>query len=155
MPATSVCAMRPFELGELVVSDAPWMVAGTLGPQLAPALTRHLLRMMLGVPLSDTAQYWNRWDDCSVLVRDISEMPRRYPPLRTVRWASETAELARLGLALPADEADRPHPVLLITSGRVDQCGRHDGVPPEPMAIFMRWLARERRENTPLGAALS
>ena len=142
-----LCAMRAFDLGELIVSDVPWLAAGELGPSLAPELTRHLLRMMLDMPVSDTVQYWNHWDDCAVLVRDLSETPKRYPPVRTVRWANESPELAHLGLALPAEDEPAQR-VLMINSGRIDRRGAHDGVPPEPMAIFMKWLTRERREDT-------
>jgi hypothetical protein len=36
----------------------------------------------------------------------------------------------------------------MIRTGRIDRRGGHDGVPPEPMAIFIKWLAREHRERT-------
>jgi hypothetical protein len=36
----------------------------------------------------------------------------------------------------------------MICSGRIDQHAVHDGVPPEPMAIFIKSLAREVRERT-------
>jgi hypothetical protein len=141
-------AARPIGRGELIVTDLPWLVAGEQGRLLAPRLARHALRMHLGAPLTDDVQYWNRWDDGRVVVRDIGDMPRHYPPLRAVRWASQERGVAQLGIALPADSNTAGSRHLMIRTGRIDQLSSHDGVPPEPMAIFMKWLAREVREQT-------
>ncbi len=141
-------AARPIGRGELIVTDLPWLVAGKHGRLLAPRLAAHLLRMHLGGPLADHLQYWNRWDTGQVVVRDVSDMPRHYPPLRAVRWASEEPGVARLGITLPAGDDGEQGRHLMLCTGRVDQLSGHDGVPPEPMAIFMKWLAREAREGT-------
>jgi hypothetical protein len=141
-------AARPIDQGELIVTDLPWLAAGWQGRLLAPHLAEHLLRMHLGCPLADCVQYWNRWEDCRVVVRDIGELPRRYPPLRAVRWAAEREGVARLGITLPAEAGAGAARHLLICTGRIDQRSQHDGMPPEPMAIFMRWLVREARERT-------
>jgi hypothetical protein len=141
-------AARPIGRGELIVSDLPWLVAGRHGRLLAPHLAAHALRMHLGGPLADDLQYWNRWDDGRVVVRDLGDMPRHYPPLRAVRWAAQQRGVAKLGITLPAGDpgADGRH--LMLCTGRIDQLSSHDGVPPEPVAIFMKWLAREARERT-------
>lgn len=140
-------AARPVGQGKLIVTDLPWLVAGRHGRLLAPRVAEHLLRMHLGGPISDAAQYWNRWDDCGALVRDVADLPRRYPPLRAVRWASANREVARLGIVLPAVATPSPGCHLMLCTGRIDQRGIHDGIPPEPMVIFMKWLAREVRER--------
>jgi len=140
-------ATRPVGKGELTITDLPWLVAGRWGRLLAPRLAEHLLRMHLGGPLADAAQYWNRWDECRVVVRDIETLARRYPPLRAARWAARGG-LVPLGITLPAlTSSSRRH--LMICTGRVDRLDIHDGLPPEPMVIFMKWLAREARERTP------
>jgi hypothetical protein len=36
----------------------------------------------------------------------------------------------------------------MVSTGRIDQRSSHDGVPAEPMTIFVKWLAREARERT-------
>ncbi len=141
-------AARPIDHGELIVTDLPWLVAGRHGRLLAPRLAEHLLRMHLGGPIADSVQYWNRWDDCRVLVRDVGDMPRWYPPLRTVRWTSERHGLARLGITLPAAGMPGYGRHLMVCTGRIDRCAGDDGMPPEPMMIFMKWLAREVRERT-------
>ncbi len=141
-------AIRAVDGGELLVTDLPWLVAGQLGPALAPRLAAHLLRMHLGLPLADHLQYWNRWGAGDVLVRDIADMPLRFPELRTARWAATGGGLARLGLTLPAFHGP-PRRHVLIQTGRIDRADAHDGLPAEPMLIFMKWLAREARENTP------
>jgi hypothetical protein len=141
-------AARAIDHGELIVTDLPWLVAGQHGRLLAPRLAEHLLRMHLGGPIADSMQYWNRWDDCRAMVRDVADMPRWYPPLRAVRWASEQRGLARLGITLPAAGAPAYGRHLMVCTGRIDRGARHDGVPPEPMVIFMKWLAREVRERT-------
>jgi hypothetical protein len=141
-------AARPIDQGELIVTDLPWLVAGQHGRLLAPRLAKHLLRMHLGGPLADYVQYWNHWDDCRVMVRDIGDLPRRYPPLRAVRWASRERGVARLGISLPGEAAAERCRHLMICTGRIDQRAVHDGAPPEPLAIFMKWLAREARERT-------
>jgi hypothetical protein len=141
-------AARPIDRGELIVTDLPWLVAGHHGRLLAPRLAEHLLRMHLGGPIADCVQYWNRWDESRVMLRDVGEMPRRYPPLRAVRWASEEPGVERLGLALPGARGTGPPRHLMICTGRIDQQALHDGTAPEPMAIFMKWLVREARERT-------
>lgn len=141
-------AARPIGQGELIVTDLPWLVARRHGRLLAPRLAEHLLRMHLGGPLADSVQYWNRWDDCQVLVRDLGDLPRHYPPLRAVRWASEERGVARLGITLPPANKGRKPRHLMLCTGRIDQLCSHDGVPPEPIAIFMKWLVRESRERT-------
>lgn len=141
-------ASRAIEQGELVVTDLPWLAAGRHGRLLAPRLAEHLLRMHLGCPLADSVQYWNRWDDCRVVVRDLGDLPRQYPPLRAVRWASKEMGIARLGITLPSGDETEKCRHLMLCTGRVDQLSSHDGIPPEPLAIFMKWLVREVRERT-------
>ena len=139
--------MRAVGGGELIVTDLPWLVAGGETPLLAPRVAEHLLRMHLAAPIKEHVQYWNRWDNADTVVRDIADLARRYAPLRAVRWASADAALVHLGLTLvPADAASGRH--LIVATGRIDNCAIHDGVPPEPMMIFMKWLAREVREQT-------
>lgn len=143
-----VSAARPFERGELLATDLPWLVAGQHGRLLAPRLARHLLRMHLGGPIEDYVQYWNRWDDDQVIVRDIADLQRRCPLLRPVRWASPDAELAHLGVSLPPADACGCDRHLVIRTGRIDNRTPHDGLSSEPMIIFMKWLAREAAERT-------
>ena len=140
-------AMRAVGGGELIVTDLPWLAAGLHGPLPAPRIAAHLLRMHLAVPLADHVQYWNRWATGAVLIRDIADLAGRYSPLRLVRWAPLEAGLAHLGLGLmmPGPES---RPPLLIRTGRIDDDALHDGLPAEPMTIFMKWLAREAREQT-------
>lgn len=140
-------AMRAVGGGELIVTDLPWLAAGLRGPLLAPRIATHLLRMHLAAPLPDHVQYWNRWASGDVLIRDIADLAGRYSPLRPVRWAPLDAGRAHLGLSLtmPGHEA---RPPLLIRTGRIDDDVLHDGLPAEPMMIFMKWLAREAREQT-------
>ncbi len=138
-------AARVVGRGELIATDLPWLAAGRLGMPLAPRLVDHLLRMHLGAPLGDWVQYWNRWDDTGVLLRDISEMPRRYPPLEALRWRDAAGGAARLGLALVSGSGRR---LLMIRTGRIDLTDRHDGLPPEPLVIFMKFLARELRQRS-------
>jgi len=138
-------AARPVGRGELIATDLPWLVAGLHGRLVAPRLARHLLRMHLGAPLSDRIQYWTHWDETEVVVRDIAEMVRRFPPLRTARWASDRPGVVRIGLTLPSPIAGRH---LLIRSGRIDGRELHDGLAPEAMMIFMKWLAREARQRS-------
>jgi len=142
-----LCAARPIGRGEWLASDLPWLVAGRHGPLVAPRLALHLLRMHLGLPIEDQVQYWTRWQDISSLVRDIADLARRYPPLRAVRWAASQPAVAHLGLTLDA-AAGRPASHLLLRTGRIDRLDFHGGLPPEPMMIFMKWLAREVREQT-------
>jgi len=141
-------AARPIDHGKLIVTDLPWLVAGQHGRLLAPHLAEHLLRMHLAGPVADSLQYWNRWDDCRVIVRDMGDMPRWYPPLRAVRWVSERPGIARLGVTLPSTTGRGCCRHLMICTGRIDQRSSHDGVPPEPMTIFMKCLVREVRERT-------
>lgn len=141
-------AMRAVGGGEMIATDLPWLVAGRHGPLLAPRLAVHLLRMHLAAPLADHVQYWNRWATGDVLIRDITDLAGRYPPLRPVRWAAAGGPVAHLGLALSMPD-EHARPPLLIRTGRVDDTAPHDGLPAEPMMIFMKWLAREVREQTP------
>lgn len=146
-------AGRPVGRGELIATDLPWLVAGRLGPLVAPRVARHALRMHLGGFLHDALQYWNRWEDTTILVRDIADLPRRYPPLQTLRWAAPEDGLAHLGLALSAVDRDAPaRGTLVLSTGRIDHEGLHDGVPPEPMIIFMKMRARDVREHAPWAA---
>jgi hypothetical protein len=140
-------AIRVVGGGELLVTDLPWLVEGRHGPLVAPRLATHLLRMHLGGALPDHAQYWNRWGAGDVLVRDIADAPLRYPELRTVRWAATTRGVAHLGLSLPAF-AGHARRRMLIQTGRIDRADAHTGLPAEPLLIFMKWLAREIREQT-------
>lgn len=140
-------AACPTSGGELIATDLPWIAAGRRGPQLTPRIAAHLLRMHLGGPLEDFCQYWNRWDDGDVIVRDLSDLARRYPPLHAVRWASDDSSIAHLGIALCRD-APRARRHILIRTGRIDNLDVHDGLPSEPMTVFMKWLAREVREQT-------
>jgi hypothetical protein len=133
--------------GELLATDLPWLVAGQLGRPVAPRLAAHLLRMHLGLPIDDSLQYWNRWQDGEVVVRDIADLARRYPSVRAVRWKSETGGLSHLGLHIDAP----PGPVsrhIVLRTGRIDTLESHNGMPPESMMILMRWLARESAERT-------
>ncbi|TWT44707.1 hypothetical protein RAS1_11230 [Phycisphaerae bacterium RAS1] len=146
-----LCAALGSAGGELIISDLPWIAAGRFGPCIAPRLSDHLLRMLLGGPIEDEIQYWNRWDESGIVVRDISEAPSRYPPLETARWAGNG--LARLGLWTRPRPGTAPREMLLIATGRIDHAGIHDGLPPEAMTIFMKQLAREIREQTPWATA--
>jgi hypothetical protein len=133
--------------GELLMTDLPWVVAGRFGPLLTPTINAHLLRAHLGAPVPDTQQYWNRWDDGDTIVRDLGDLARRYQPLAAYRWATDDANVAHLGIAVePAEEPPRVH--VMFKTGRIDAVDPHDGFPPEPLAIYMKWLAREARENT-------
>jgi hypothetical protein len=140
-------AMRAVGGGELLATDLPWLVAGVHGPPLAPRLATHLLRMHLAAPVADHLQYWTRWEDADTIVRDIAELGRRCAPLRAVRWASPDPALAHLGLAL-SSAARGPIRRIMFCTGRMDALDAHDGLPPEPMMIFMKGLAREARERT-------
>ena len=140
-------AMRAIGAGELIATDLPWLVAGVQGPLLAPQLAAHLLRMHLAAPIAEHLQYWTRWEDANTIVREIAELARRYTPLRAVRWASSDPARAHLGITL-ALPGDRPTRHSLFCTGRMDSLEVHDGLPPEPMMIFMKWLAREAREQT-------
>ena len=139
-------AARAVEHGELIATDLPWLVTGAQGVMVAPRVARHLLRVHLGGPVDDTCQYWNRWDDGNVVVRDVGDFARRYAPLRTMRWAGDE-DRVHLGLAVVPEEPPIKRQTMIRT-GRIDVTGVHDGVPPEPMTIFMKWLAREVREGT-------
>lgn len=146
--ADVLSAVRAVGGGELITTDLPWLVAGRHGRLLAPAIAEHLVRMHLTAPIKEHVQYWNRWGDMNVIVRDIADLASRYAPLHAVRWAGNSVGVAHLGLALrPADGPARRH--LLIRTGRIDTRVVHAGLPPEPMMIFMKWLAREARERTP------
>lgn len=134
--------------GELVASDVPWLAAGRFGPLAAPRLMRHLLGTHLGQPVADDLQYWNRWDDEAVVLRDLAELEKRYAELRTVRWAGATPGVAQVGIELTPADGAVARCRLMLRTGRIDQRDPHDGIPPEAMAIFMKWLAREARERT-------
>src|SRR5262249_38334954 len=51
---------------------------------------------------------------------------------------------------IPTKQPNRP---ALIQTGRIDLCDSHDGLPPEPMMIFMKWLTREWNEQTAWAAS--
>jgi hypothetical protein len=104
--------------------------------------------MHLGGPLPDCIQYWHTWDDTPILLRDTADLARRYPPLATARWASAAPGLGHLGIGLPALDPQRARRTLVLATGRIDRIALHDGLPPEPMIIFMKLLAREQRERT-------
>lgn len=140
-------AWRLTERGALLMTDLPWLVGGVLGPPLAPRLTAALLRAHLCGPVADHVQYWNRSDETQIVVRDLAELARRCPPLRAVRWRSSAEGLAHLGIAL-VNDASPSSRTLTVSTGRIDALDAHDGLPPEPMTIFMKWLAREWREQT-------
>ncbi len=144
-------AARPIAGGELLATDLPWLVAGAYGPLVAPHIATHLLQMHLGGPLEDALQYWTRWDEMPVVVRDIADLARRFEPLRPVRWRAETADVAHLGLALEMP-GPAPTAAVLLQTGRMDNAALHDGLPPEPLMILMKMLAREARERTPWAA---
>jgi hypothetical protein len=146
--AEVLSAARPTAGGELIATDLPWLAAGRLGRPVAPRLARHLLRTHLCGPLEDDVQFWNRWSDWDVVVRDIGDFARRYPPLRAARWASDDPGVARLGLALPARSNCSAHRFLFLATGRIDDRGMHDGLPAEPMILFMKFLARDVREQS-------
>lgn len=139
-------AALPVGQGELIATDVPWLAGGAFGPPLAPRLLQHLLRAHLGLPIDDALQYWNRWDDVTIVLRDIADLARRYPPLQTVRWAGAADDAVRLGVALPAET---PRRTLVLSTGRIDRLASHGGLPPEPLTIFMKMLSREKAEQTP------
>ncbi|MBU0638198.1 MAG: hypothetical protein KKB50_04975 [Planctomycetes bacterium] len=141
-------AARAIGRGELIATDLPWLVAGTQGRLLAPRLARHLLHMHLGGGIEDDLQYWNRWDTSDIVVRDISELARKYAPLQAVRWAPGAEGLQHLGICLPTSNPLGGGRHLLIRTGRIDNLGLHDGLPPESMIIVMKWLARNVRAET-------
>lgn len=147
--AEVLCAARPCGQGELIATDLPWLVGGVLGRPVAPRLAQHLFRMLVGRPHRDDVQYWNRWDESPVVVRDISDFARRYAPMRPVRWASTSPVFDRLGVSLFDPTDGPPANELLIQTGRMDAREHHDGVPAEPLILFFKWLAREHRERTP------
>jgi hypothetical protein len=130
---------RPTSGGELIVTDLPWLAAGNFGRPLAPQLTLHLTRMLCGADCDAGEQYWTRWADAAVVLRDIAEMTRKYPPLRGLRWTGD-GDLVRLGLMMPASGLARA--TLLVRTGRIDGRADHHGVPPEPMMIWMKRLAQ-------------
>ena len=143
--AEVLSATRAVERGELIATDLPWLVAGRMGSPAAPRLARHLLRMHLGLPIADDLQYWNRWDDTRVVARDIADLGRRYG-LRPVRWRAAPAGATRLGLCLDAAGPNAGR-TLILSSGSIDAgCG--DGIPPEPLMILMKQLARDVRERS-------
>lgn len=140
-------AWRATERGALVLTDLPWLVSGTPGQPLAPRLAAALLRAHLCAPVADDLQYWNRSNETQIVVRDLADLARRYLPLRAVRWRGGAVGLAHLGVAFVADAAPSSG-TLTISTGRIDALDLHDGLPSEPMTIFMKWLAREWREQT-------
>jgi hypothetical protein len=142
-----LCAARPTAGGELMITDLPWLLSGAFGQPAASHVAAHLLRMHVGAPLPDAVQYWNRWEDMDVVVRDLADVPHRCPPLKVARWATNDPRCARLGIVVTGLGARlRRHTI--IQTGRIDAAAAHGGLPPEPMTIFMKWLAREVREQT-------
>jgi hypothetical protein len=144
--ADVLTAARPVGQGELIATDLPWLVAGCYGPLLAPRVAEHLLRAHLGGPVADHVQYWNRWDEPDIIVRDIGDLSKRYAELRAVRWAKTDDGQSHLGITLPSKGPARRH--TMFCTGRIDRLDVHDGMPPEPLVIFMKWLAREVRDDT-------
>lgn len=142
-----LAAAVPVGRGEVIISDAPALVAGQLGKLVAPNLIRHLLRMQLCAPLADGAQYWNRWDDLNIVIRDIADLTRRYRALRAVRWAGPADHIASLGLALAPTRGETKR-TLLIRTGSIDFQAATPGVPPEPVLLLMKHFAREADEGT-------
>lgn len=142
-----VSAARPIGSGELVVTDLPWLVAQRRAQLVAPRVAEHLLRMHAAGPLPEGVQFWTRGLEAGVVVRDVSDLARRYPPLGAVRWASPGSSTVRLGVALPA-AGGAARRSFCFSTGRCDLVAPHDGLPAEPAMIFMRWLAREARECT-------
>lgn len=140
--------------GELIATDLPWLAAGRDGPLVAPAVAEHLLRMHLACPLEDQVQYWNRWDDAQVVLRDITDLEKRHPPLHCVQWSAAPGGPARLGVTLAGPARAGPRRQVVIATGRIDQRDPHDGAPPEALMILMKHLAREVREATPLANEL-
>ncbi|MBL8880489.1 MAG: hypothetical protein JNG88_15360 [Phycisphaerales bacterium] len=136
-------ASMPTARGELLITDIPWLAAGERGKLLAPRLIAHLLRMHAGCPLSEDGQYWNRWDETHIIIRDIADMTRRYAGLQPARFAPGGGA-ALLGITLKPNEARRH---VIFETGRIDLRERHDGVAPEPMMIVMRVLERRLREG--------
>lgn len=136
-------AGMPTARGELIVTDLPWLVAGQRGALLAPRLAAHALRMHLGGAIEDEVQYWNRWDETHIIVRDIADMTRRYVGLQPVRWASRAGAVV-LGLSLTTAQTTRQ---IVLDTGRIDAREQHDGIAPEPMMIVMRVLERRMREG--------
>lgn len=132
--------------GEWTATDLPWLLASQPERLLAPQLAAHLLRMHCGLPLDDDTQYWNRWDDGDVVLRDIADLEKRYPALQPVRWAGPAPGVARCGVTLRCARPATRH--LLIATGRIDLLDAHDGAPAEPMIILMKHLAREQRDQT-------
>ncbi len=150
--ADVLSAARPCGRGELIVTDLPWLAAGALGPLLAPTVAEQLLRMHVAEAAPDELQFWMRWNDGQTLTRDIADFARRYAPLTPIRWQDslEGERHARLGVRLhgpnPANGGPRRH--LLIRSGSIDESAVPAAVPPEPLILLMKWLAREVREDT-------
>ncbi|MFH1748815.1 MAG: hypothetical protein ABIG44_17410 [Planctomycetota bacterium] len=141
-------AACPVGRGELIATDLPWLVAGQFGALLAPRLTAHTLQMHLAGPVAEDVQYWNRWDDSQIVVRDISDLARRYPPLCALRWAATDSRTAPLGVCLPALDPDTAGRALLVRTGRIDNLAAHVGLPPEPLIVFMKMLVREARQRS-------
>lgn len=136
-------ASMPTARGELLITDIPWLAAGRRGRLLAPRLVSHLLRMHAGCGIAEDVQYWNRWDETHIIVRDIADMTRRYAGLQPARWAA-SGGASVMGITLMPREAQRH---LILETGRIDAREPHDGVAPEPMMIVMRVLERRLRER--------
>jgi hypothetical protein len=142
-----LAAVRAVGKGELLATDTPWIAAGAFGPPLAPRLAAQLLRTQLGGAVPDFVQYWNRWDETHIVVRDLLDLARRYAPLQAYRWGTAAGGVARLGLTIPALDGHADcH--LTVSTGRIDNHSPGSGLAPESLAIFMKWLAREARERT-------
>jgi len=131
--------------GGVFITDVPWLIAGVQGRAIAQRLLEHLLRMHLGLPTDDAIQYWHRAEDTQTLLRDLSDISGRYPPLQAARWTGPDTCPARLSIVLPAVDRVAAR-VLVISTGRIDATGPHDGLPPEPLVILMKMLSREVRQ---------
>lgn len=136
---------RPIGHGEVLGTDLPWLCAGAFGRPIAPDSAAHLLRMHLGCQINPWTQFSCRSHEDHIVVRDAADLARRHPALRTQRWRSDDARIARLGLSLGRPDAPRE---LALDSGRIDVRDHHDGAPPEPLLILMRQLAREVSERS-------
>jgi hypothetical protein len=143
-----LCARLGTGCGQVLLTDIPWLIAGGRGRLIAPRLLEHLLRMQLGVPADDAIQYWHRADDTQVLLRDLSDISDRYPPLQATRRTDPDACCARFSIVLPATDGAGAG-MLVVSTGRIDPADLHDGLPPEPLVILMKMLSREAQERSP------
>lgn len=134
----------------IVISDAPWLLAGRWGMPVAAELVAHVLRMQLGLPFESHGQYLAPTDQPELLIRDVADFARRYPPMRPVRWTNGDGGTLRLGITYPIPPetngvlraASGLH--VLIRTGRCDGEGGL-GFPAEVMMVLMRTLWRDEK----------